>query len=177
MTDLDPILDVNGEVIDAIWAAEFRGFFWGEGSLGVYLHQPHKIAHPDRLYVGYSYSVIASITARTDELDALRAIQSRLGGTLHVRKGFYVAEKDGSHRTTSFWRVSHALECDRLGRLLAVNPTRMPFRKRLQLAAWQEANTIRSSKKRGRGTPYTDAEAERMRWLSDELKRLKDWVG
>lgn len=139
------------------------------------MHQPHARANPDREYVGYSYQIIATIVQRSDNA-ILRAIHERLGGELKLRKNFYVVVKDDSHRRTATWRTAKYAECERVGRLLQ-GGTSLPFRKGDQVVLWQEANLIRATKKRGRGTPYTIAEAKRMREISDELKRLKDYDG
>src|SRR5205809_640337 len=55
------ILDNVGEPIDPMWAATFRGFFWGEGSM--YINRYDRKNHGPQ----YSYNVYCRIQLRDDD--------------------------------------------------------------------------------------------------------------
>jgi hypothetical protein len=71
MTILDSIKDVNGLPIDPEYAAEFRGFFWGEGMLTMQKWSKRR-----------SFAVYCRITLRDDDRLVLYKLQGRLGGTI-----------------------------------------------------------------------------------------------
>ena len=171
MTGDAPILDINGEPIDPVWAAEFRGFFWGEGTIRVQAGRPLAEKMPHVKWVGYSHSIAASIGLRSDDEPLLLEFQRRLGG--NVRRERY---RDASDKTISRWVVGVAIDNLRIARLLA-SPTGLPFLKAQQLAIWRQAV---ETKLRSGATPaarYTVEDRAFMVWAAGELMRLRRWGG
>ena len=86
---MSEILDVHGVPIDPVWAAEFRGFFLGEGSLQIQQYQrskQHSKARGKVYDIGFrGLRPVANITQRRDNRATLEAIAARLGG--HVTNG------------------------------------------------------------------------------------------
>jgi hypothetical protein len=165
----DPILDLLGEPIDPIWAAEFRGFFWGEGSLIVSVKRPPRAT--DR-WIGYSYNVHTMVSQRSDDEGTLEEFQRRLGGTICVKQ-----YNDGSGKTLKAWTVSCKADCERLARVLA-GGSAIPFAKKKQLALWSEAVEIRRERGYIEGrSRYTPDERERLLAISQEIRAMRTWVG
>jgi hypothetical protein len=178
MTGPDLLQDIHGEPLDPIWCAEFRGFFWGEGSLNISMHQPLAKRQPQLNWVGYSYHIQVSIGLRADDGDVLREFQRRLGGTLHQEN-----YRDGSSKTILRWQVSTIRDCIRVGAILANSPTGLPFNKQRQLALWREAAAIKlkyldqSSRACKQRRSYSQEDSERFRWIWGELKSMRVWSG
>ena len=147
------ILDVQGEPIDPIWAAEFRGFFWGEGCLGA------GIVHD-------MYRIAAIINLRMDDADTLREFQRRLGGTLSLTHNI-------SQRHTRL-NVSSLPDCQRVARLLA-GGSNIPFAKKRQLVLWQEMLDIKQAAGGRPGSRYTEAQHDRMWSLVDQIQSMRRW--
>mgnify|MGYP001571258734 FL=1 len=158
-----PILDVNGDPVDAIWAAEFRGFFWGEGTIAV------QIQNYERHY--RSISVSASIGLRTDDAAVLREFQRRLGGTLKIE-----SYRDGSGRTVTRWKTGVAAHNLRIAHLLE-SPTGLPFNKAKQLALWRLAIETKLQSGATSGSRYTPEARATMVRVSAELQKLRTWAG
>jgi hypothetical protein len=161
-----PILDINGVEIDPVWAAEFRGFFWGEGSLNMTCEtqgRPKSIA------------LAASIGLRCDDAAILEAFQAKLGGNLRSEPYRGV----DTRKSISRWQQGIAMHNRRIGRLLE-SPTGLPFGKAKQLAIWREAVEIKIAAGNGKhraATRYTSEQRARMHAIWIELKRLRAWDG
>jgi hypothetical protein len=114
------------QLLDPIWCAEFRGFFWGEGYLGITSWGIHPSGH-------IKLSPRIQIAIRDDDADVLRDIHSRLGGVLtfqannrHMAKANPIA----------VWRVTRK---DQIARVLDVlEGGILPSKKRLQVAIVRE---------------------------------------
>lgn len=170
-SDIGPLLDTSGAPIAPIWAAEFRGFFWGEGSLIVRSNRPLAKRFPHVQWKGYSYSISAGVGLRSDDGAVLIEFQRRLGGVL--RRETY---RDGSGKTIDRWQVSATTDCLRIARVLE-SPTGLPFNKARQLVLWREAVEIKLSNGSTSGSRYTPEAAERMRVLEETLRDLRKWAG
>ncbi len=168
MTGPAPILDINGKPIDPIWAAEFRGFFWGEGTIRIQSGRPQEKAMPHVKWVGYSTSMHASIGLRSDDAPLLMEFQRRLGGTLRIEK-----YRDGSSKTLNRWTVARAEDTVRIAALLKSNVSRLPFNKRRQLKLWTKAVEIKLRAGGSSGSRYTPKEREFLLFAESELHRLK----
>lgn len=171
MANLSPILDVNGEPIDPIWAAEFRGFFWGEGTLNMIGGQPHRNEYPNRHWGRHSFSIQASIGLRSDDRAVLTEFQRRLGGKLRIEP-----YRDTSEKTITRWVVATAKHCLRIAHLLE-SPTGLPFRKARQLEVWQKAVETKLRAGATAGSRYSNEDHAFMLWACQELRRLKEWTG
>lgn len=77
------LLAIDGTPINPIWAAEFRGLFWGEGHLSV---TQHKAVWADGVKLsGFFYRSAAMIDLRADDTPLLIEIQRVLGGSLYLQ--------------------------------------------------------------------------------------------
>lgn len=155
------IKDINGEPIDPIWAAEFRGFFWGEGTLAMQVqnHQGHY----------RSISVAASMGLRSDDAAILTAFQERLGGVLRTEH-----YRDGSGKTITRWQVGTAADNLRIAALLE-SPTGLPFRKARELVLWRRAVEIKLSTGAYAGGRYGGGQRAEMVRIEKELKALRKY--
>lgn len=119
--------DAHGEELDPVWMAEFRGFFFGEGYLGITTNGRGrgKVYHIAR----------AAITLRDDDEPVLREIQKRLGGLLHRERCGRVSHVDGTpHQTKPFvvWRVTSKSDVARVCDILDAG--HLPSKKRREIA-------------------------------------------
>jgi len=167
-----PVLDVNGEEIDPVWAAEFRGFFWGEGTLGFNAGQPLQARNPEWRFKRHSFAVTASIGLRSDDAALLGAFQHRLGGTLRTEP-YRGAD---SRKTITRWTCGTAVNNLRVARLLR-SPTGLPFNKARQLDLWEEAVRLKLANGGTAGSRYTDEQHERMLAIGQALVALRVWSG
>lgn len=165
-----PITDVSGDVIDPVWAAEFRGFFWGEGTLAIQIQ-----THPKHQK---SIAVAATIGLRSDDAAILEAFRDRLGGVLRTER-----YRDGSGRTIVRWQVGTSKDNLRIARLLD-SPTGLPFRKARELALWREAVVLKdTTKQRARDISpdarirYHPHERDRMVEIAVALKAMRLYNG
>lgn len=153
------IRDIHGKEIHAIWQAEFRGFFWGEGTIAVN-HSKH---------LGSSFAAVASIGLRSDDGAILIEFQRRLGGRVRIEK-----YRNHPEKTITRWVVGVAADAQRVGNVLAGGKTRLMFNKKRQLDIWRRAVAIKVGGYTG--TRYNDAQREYLIWASTELQRLRKWV-
>lgn len=152
------ILDINGVPFDPIWTAEFRGFFWGEGTIGIYRNNPKQKKWRGTVYAS------AGIGLRTDDEPVLIEFQNRIGGTL-LREKY----KKYPNRTVSRWRTANIQSCKLISNLLKGGSV-LSFNKKKQLGLWTEAVDVLI-----KGGRYTPEEHQRFDEISVELRRLKDW--
>lgn len=94
------IRDIHGNEINERWLSEFRGFFYGEGYLGITTNGTHN---------GWkSYTARAQITLRMDELPILNEIHAKLGGDLTLsRKGRKINAEKKKYQShpLAIWRA------------------------------------------------------------------------
>lgn len=159
------IYDEDGKEIDPIWQAEFRGFFWGEGTIACSQNMHFSGG-------SYSFSGIASIGLRDDDGDLLREFHRRLGGRLRVEKYRSGIHKDDG-RTIIRWAVGVAKKCERVGHILAGGKTTLPFNKKRQLDIWRRSIHIKVGGTRQ--TRYSPEDKAYLMWAGEELKRLRRW--
>lgn len=101
--------------INPIWAAEFRGFFFGDGYLGI---TRNGIRHGRA-----AYTARAQITLRGDDREVLLDIQAHLGGMI------YDYQKEG--KTFVVWRTRSSGD---LGRVLnCLEGGILPAKKRFEI--------------------------------------------
>ena len=172
MTSGGPILDIVGEEIDPIWAAGFRGFFWGEGTLGMTARLGNPKVNPLIKWVRHSIAVTASIGLRSDDSALLVEFQRRLGGRLRTEP-YRGAD---SRKTITRWTVGTAQQNVRIGRLLE-SPTELPFSKARQLSVWRRAVETKVRAGAHSGARYSDEDHAYMVWAAAELQRLRRWAG
>lgn len=71
------VIDKHGRVISERWLAEFAGYFYGEGYLGITTNGMARDG------IHRNYTARAQITARMDDLALIQEIHDKLGGTIH----------------------------------------------------------------------------------------------
>ena len=164
--------DIHGLDLDSIWMAEFRGFFFGEGYLGVIVNgKKHgKIQHTCR----------AQITLRDDDVEMLHDIHSKLGGLLHTEKRGRISKINGKKHVTrpySVWRVTGKPDVTRVCDILELSV--MPSKKRLEVLVLRKYLDTIGILKHG---PRTKEKAELWKKtfdirqeLANELKRLHSY--
>jgi hypothetical protein len=150
MAEPSIILDIQGKPIDTEWAAEFRGFFWGEGSLWI----QGKAG---------TYAVRAAISLRSDDKEVLIEFQRRLGGRIFIQP--LLGEKLAAR-----WQVSKKEDVARIASLLE---TKLPFKKAREVPIWKQAIDLRISKE---GRHWTLEQIEQMNNLADQLKSLRQFT-
>jgi len=168
-TGCDPILDIHVVPIDPIWAAEFRGFVWGEGSLIVRVSNSGRTIYGKER--GHSFNVHIIISQRMDNGDVLREFCRRLGGTCFVKKYY-----DGTDKQILVWQASAVPDCVRVSRLLQGGSS-LPFGKKRELAIWSEAVAIKGENhNHNHHFRYTEEARERMVEIMHEIMALRKWV-
>lgn len=174
---MNAILDVHGVPIDPVWAAEFRGFFLGEGSLQIQQYQRSKYHSKSR---GKVYDVefhglrpVANITQRQDNRAALEAIAARLGG--HVTNGNrYLMVSGGNGKTYQsqprvVWTIVNKPGVQRVLDLLKGGF--LPHTKLREIELMERYLTVAPAA----GQKYTEeGRAEAWR-LHEQLKRIRDY--
>lgn len=123
--------DINGVEINPIWMAEFRGFFFGEGYIGITTNglSRNKYLH---------YNPRIQITLRDDDISILKEIQAKLGGGLYREGLGRKTKKDGKEyqsKPYAVWRMRKKQDIERVLKILDAGY--MPSQKRLQI------NTLR----------------------------------
>ena len=167
-----PVLDVDGEEIEPVWAAEFRGFFWGEGTLGFTAGQPLQQRNPQWTWKRHSFAVTASIGLRSDDAPLLAAFQRRLGGALRTEPYRFADPR----KTITRWVCGTAVNNLRIARLLR-SPTGLPFNKARQLDLWEEAVRLKLAAGGTAGSRYTDEQHARMLDIGQALVAVRVWSG
>lgn len=165
------IIGVDGSSIDELWLAEFRGFFFGEGHLGITSWgKPKK---------GFrSFVARVQITARSDDAALLFDIQSKLGGTVYHELPSRLSPGTGSSSIKSYrsnpvtiWRLTRADDIRRLCDVLA--PGKLPSKKLREVEIMREfLETVQPAGKK----PTLEQRALRSR-LNDRIKSLHRYLG
>jgi len=160
--------DIHGSPIDPIWAAEFRGFFWADGYMGI--HQVHRKYRGKRIT---HLRPSLKISQRNDNRAILEAFQARLGGYITTNPGRQVRDIRGNARFTrpmACWEV-HTTEGVRRAISLLCDGI-LPHNKQAQLKVMQEYLSMRHAP----GHKYTSEEKERMEALRQEMVSLHQYV-
>lgn len=163
--------DVNGKALDPIWMAEFRGFFFGEGYLGITRNGKGRSKTSAPQFVPR-----AAITARDDDEAVLQDIHSKLGGLIHYDgRGKITVFEGVEHKTKPYavWRVTSKDDVARVCDVLELGT--LPSKKRHEIAIMREFLATQGVK-RGRLNPkeqvaYGKIVANRQR-LAEKLKEM-----
>lgn len=128
------MLDIHGNELDPIWCAEFRGYFYGEGFLGIVSWGKIPTLNIPKLMVR------AQITCRSDDAPVLADIHSKLGGIFYQEhKGRKTSNREGVYYQSNpyhVWRVTKADHIRRICDILSEGV--LPARKRDQVAIIRE---------------------------------------
>lgn len=173
---MSTITDIHGEPIDPVWAAEFRGFFLGEGSLEI-----GQITHNTSTAKGdkvYRYSKVqlrprARLIQRDDNRAILEAVQARLGGNITKHGRHYtVSPVNGMTYTsnpTIAWYVMSTNGVQRVLDLLKGGV--LPHGKLREIAVLEEYLALRPQP----GHKMSDATRARLFELKSELEALRKY--
>jgi len=154
-------IDVSGGFIDPLWAAEFRGYFFGDGYLGIVRNGRSK-------GTGLSSSTArAQITTRDDDAAMLYDISSRLGGSL----SFTVATGGRVHCPVAIWRTRNAADVLRVCDVL--DGGMMPSKKIAEIAVVRRYLSIKIPP--GPSTALTLTLRQERDLLIDEIQRLHSY--
>lgn len=145
-----PILDIHELPIPLEWQIEFRGFFWGEGSMWIQGKSG-------------SYAVRAAISLRSDDLEILKEFQKHLGGRIFIQSLL-------GTKTAARWQVSTKKDVERISQILI---TDLPFKKAKEVVIWKKAIQIRKDKM---GRHWSPEQVSQMEKLAIELKALRAWT-
>lgn len=124
-------LDVNGEPLDPFWAAEFRGYFFGDGYLGIVRNGK------DRRTGLPMNTARAQITTRDDDAAMLHDISAKLGGKVSLA----AASGDRKHHPVAIWRTRNMVDVARV--CDALDGGLMPSKKRAEIAVVRRYLAIR----------------------------------
>ena len=158
------------ENIGREWLAEFRGFFWADGSIGVYQYPRtyQTKAGPVKTRYLFAQAVIAQ---RDDNEAVLREIQSRLGGTLtNGGRAIMNSPLNGKRYIRAPQRVWRQAHQDGVRHIVSIlYQSWLPYRGMATLDLIQEFLDL----PRPRGAHLPEATKKRMWEIHAELKRLK----
>lgn len=152
------VLDQHGIPIDEIWAAEFRGFFWGEGCISVGYIPKKNI-----------YRVSAKISLRSDDRPLLEEFHRRIGGSLWDSR-----TQSSSGFPSTMWDATSQKSLKIVAELLSGGI--LPAKKAQQLDLWKEAVgifTARKIKHGWGGKHYTDEQKSRFKEIKEALSEAK----
>lgn len=140
----------------ALWEAEFRGFFWGEGCLTVHNYKRRKGERVDVLT-----RPAIKISLRDDDAAILLQFQQRLGG--HI---FRITKTDRPYQMIS-WDVVNRDQCKNIVRILEVGL--VPSKKLREVALFKEYLEMAHTQ----GHKYNEQEKARIQQIVAELRLLK----
>lgn len=155
-----PLRDIHGKPITKEWAAEFRGWFWGEGSF--------KASEAGKFNQSLSLGIVLGL--RADDEPIVREFQRRLGGTLTVRP-----YRNDSNKLMARWQVTDMDFMPRIMWLLEKSSIGVPANKQRQYAPWRMLMEMKIRRGAYSGSRYTPEERELRHWAVAEIKRLKKW--
>jgi hypothetical protein len=156
----NPIRDITGEPIDKEWAAEFRGWFGGEGSFKASESGPY----------GQSVSLGVILGLRADDAPIVKEFQRRLGGTVRI-----VPYKKGSEKFMARWQVTDSELMPRIVWLLEKSSIAVLSNKQRQFKPWRMLVAMKILRGAYSGSRYTSKEREQRHWAVAEIARLKHW--
>lgn len=156
---MSKIIDVNGCDINELWLAEFRGFFFGEGYLGITTNGVDK-------YGNVSYTARVQISLRHDDESILKEIQSKLGGNFSYENRKW---KDGrkQQNKVAVWRARHFKDVSRVCDILETGM--LPSKKKNEIAVIRKFLKLH-------GLSVSDSIAEK-RLLHETIKNMHSAVG
>lgn len=150
---------MDTQLLDPIWCAEFRGFFWGEGYLGICSWGKHP--------KGYTkLSPRIQISIRDDDAQMLQDIHAKLGGVLtYQANNRHMANAN----PVCVWRVTRKDEIERI--LDVLEQGVMPCKKQRQIVVLREyLKTMRPPGRRISGAIYRTREE-----LHRQIKELHSY--
>lgn len=159
------IKDVDKNTLNPFWLAEFRGFFFGEGYLGIIKN--------GRARDGYiSYVARAQITLRADDIDVLNDISAKLGGLVYLegrgRKTTGADNRIYQSKPYAVWRITKASKILEICEIL--KDGLLPAKKMREIETVREFVTMRVKKGKGNKDEFTIVQKRR-----DELhKQIKE---
>jgi len=169
--------DVNGKELDKVWMAEFRGFFFGEGYLGITTNGKERRKNRWRRK---HHLARAAITLRDDDEEILKAIREKLGGIFHReghgRKSNF-GDKEFDTKPYVVWRVTSKEDVSRVCDILEGGL--LPSKKRREIIIMRKFLATVGTQKRGPKTPKKEAEfglvLEERERLAAEIRRLHSY--
>jgi hypothetical protein len=158
--------DIHGKPLDPIWMAEFRGFFFGDGYVGITTNGV------GRRTKGKNYTGCIQITLRDDDIAILEEFQSRLGGSIwRERRGRRVRfdELECEAKPYAAWRIRSRTELLRV--LDILDGGFMPSQKRGHVRLLREFLGTCGRIKPGKQTQEEEKEVQRIFARRAELHR------
>lgn len=149
------------------WEDEFRGFFWGEGYLG--------ICRNGKRNGRTMYVARAQITLRIDDVGVLIDIKDRLGGNIHYERRGRKSHGNGKEWDTkpyACWRVRSRKDVSRVCDILEGGY--MPSKKRREIDVVRRflSFNIRPGRKSDDESKRISVEREKM---VEEIQSLHRW--
>lgn len=166
--------------MDALWAREFAGFFWGEGNFMIdifnrKMRSRRKLADGTLKDYGYrmqyNIRVRARIIQREDSRAALDHLIPVLGGHIYVHKSRkMVSGGNGKSYTSNTQLVWQVQDREQVAHILdLLDQSTFPTLKRREIVVMRQAIEILRTHNRG----WTDEELGALKELKAELSRLR----
>lgn len=156
--------------IDPIWAAEFRGLFWGEGNFMIDIMNRGK----PRPTLVFSARCRCRVIARDDNRPMLEDFQRVLGGHIYTHKSFkshWIEGKVYTHNRNFVWQVQSVDGVEQVIDILENGL--IPALKAREIPVMREAITIM----RSRRYRYTDDQRQQLRDVQQRLFALRQYSG
>lgn len=152
------------------WKAEFRGFFWADGTIGVFQYPRTYQTKAGPVKTRY-LSAHVVIAQRDDNEAVLRDIQAHLGGTIYNgARAIMDSPLNGERYVRAPQRVWRQARQDGVRQILAIlRDVKMPYRGLATLDLIDEFLNL----PRPRGAHLPEATKKRMWEIHAELKRMK----
>lgn len=145
--------------INELWEAEFRGLFWGEGSIGFTYYYSQRGT--------FLFRPNLKINLRGDDRDILEDIKQHLGGHIYFTKKSRLthhANGDFWSKPSVEWTVTNQDEVRNIHRILLAGL--LPAKKRRDVLAFGTILDLLHTT----GKKYSIEEKERIRTLIDALR-------
>ena len=152
------------------WLAEFRGFFWADGTIGVYQYPRTYQTKAGPVSTRYLFAQ-AMIAQRDDNEAVLRDIQTHLGGTItNGARALFNSPTNGKIYRRAPQRVWRQARQDDVRQIVSIlRESMMPYRGLITLNFVEEFLDL----PRPRGAHLPEATKARMWEIHAELKQLK----
>jgi len=170
---MSEILDIHGVLISDVWAAEFRGFFLGEGSLQIHRTHLSKQYGRGKVYEREfnGFRPIAAVTQRSDNRPVLDAMCIRLGGNVSNHNRFNMVSggngKTYLNHSQAMWKVVATDDVRRILELLKGGW--LPHTKLREIEIMERYLDIRP-RTGHKMKPETREEIERLFWQIREVR-------
>ena len=128
------IKSVSYAHIDSIWAAEFRGFFYGDGSVSL---------SKSKRKGSYLYRPRLGIVLRLDSLPVLKDIQSHVGGGVDEHVKGYTNNFGYKSNPTARWRTNSYSNIFAIIRDILLPGALLPATKRVEIETMYEMIQLR----------------------------------